>query len=139
MLIEWKGSGPLAIGDPRKSNYKLAAVIVCTPGISKIEDEVWNGSKDKPGVKDNPEIKKMIEKGEIIVMRDKSADAETAAKKGEAVDLFGLKVDEAKSFVEKTMNMELLESWAETETRPKVRRAIEKQISELTIAKKKEE
>lgn len=139
MLIEWKGSGPLAVGDPRKSNYKLAAVIVCTPGINKIEDDVWNGTKEKPGVKENPVMKKYIEEGSIVVMRDKATDAKSAQDKGEAVDLFGLKVEEARSFVQKTLNMELLESWAETETRPKVKRAIERQIQELTITKKKME
>jgi hypothetical protein len=129
MLIEWKGLGPLCIGDPRKSNYKMAAVIVCTPGVNKIEDEVWER------VSKNPEMIKLLESDRVVVVRASDPDQKAAEKKGEAVELFGLSLNDAMRVVGQTLNFELLEQWAESETRPKVKRAIEKQLDKLTIKK----
>lgn len=142
MLLEWKGLGPLSVHDPRRSgNYKLASAIVCTPGINKLEDGLWHGAKDStgkevPGLKENPQIKALVKEGQIVVKREKDVDSATAAKKGEAAELSGLAVDDAKSVVQNTYNMGLLEEWADTETRPKVRRAIDTQIQSLIVKKK---
>lgn len=134
MLIEWKGAGPLSVHDPRKSsNYKLATVIVCFPGVNKLEDTAWHGTKDHPGLKDNPVFKQYIDDGLIVVAREEDGDADAAAKKGEAPELHGLKPEDAKRVVEQTLNPGLLEHWAETETRPKVKRAIELQLGKLKL------
>lgn len=140
MLIEWKGAGPLAVSDPRKQgNYKLAAVIVCTPGINRLDDEVWKGTKDKPGMKDNPAMKQLIKDGMLVVKREKDASDEEAEKSGHAKDLHDLSEADALSVIKKTYNVPLLEGWAETEKRGKIRRAAEKKITKLMIAKPKDE
>lgn len=139
MLMTWKGQGPLAVHDPRKSdNYKLATVIVCVPGINKLDDLVWHGTKTHPGLKDNKAFKQYIDDGLIVVERERDGNQTESEKKGEAVELAGLTAPQAVKIVENTLNMELLESWASSETRPKVRRAVEKQLKALTEFEKKE-
>lgn len=143
MLIEWNGNGPLTVHDPRKSsNYKLASVIVCVPGLNKLEDEVWHGANGHPGLKDNPELKRLIEEGQVVVQREKGADKAKAEAKGEAVELHGLTTPEAVKLVKKTLNVELLTEWVQSETRPKVKYAIDKKLDEITkveTPKEKEE
>jgi hypothetical protein len=143
MLVKWNGVGPLSIGDPRPgSNYKMAAVIVLTPGVNKLEDEVWKRSAE------NPQIKRLIKlgkkKGGLEIVTDVMGDKEqaAAAKKAEdkqiAIDLSGFADKEAADIVRKTLNKELLEQWAESDNRPLVRRAVEKQLKTLTIKPKKD-
>ncbi len=130
MLIEWKGLCPLSIGDPRVSNYKMARVIVCMPGVNVLEDEVWDR------VKTNPNIKMLLEDKKLSVLREKQKDG--TVKKGEAKELTGLTPDEAVAIVNKTYNLEVLEEWADSEDRNKVRRACETQIQKLKIQKKED-
>lgn len=133
MLIDWKGQGPLAVHDPRKSsNYKLASVIVCTPGVNKLDDAVWKE------LEKNTVIAQLVKDGKLVITREADGDAETASKKAEAVELTGLKPDDCKRIVEMTWNVDLLRSWADNETRPKVRTAIEKQLKLVEVEKKKQ-
>ena len=133
MLVEWRGAGPLAIGDPRlKSNYKMARVIVCVPGINRLDDDIW------PEVKKNPEVQRLIRENQLKVVREKDEDKSIADKKGVAKELAGLEAEEAVRLVKMTYNMGLLEEWADAETRNKVRRACEAQIASLQIKKKDE-
>lgn len=131
MLIEWKGLCPLSIGDPRVgSNYKMARVIVCMPGVNVLEDDVWDR------VSKNPNIIGLLNERKLTVLREKTAAG--AAKKGEASELSGMSQDEAAAIVTRTYNLEVLEEWADAETRNKVRRACEAQIQKLKITKKEE-
>lgn len=146
MLVKWNGKGPLAIGDPRTgSNYKLAAVIVLTPGVNKLDDDVWHRAMKKDA--ENSELVRLLKRGskgglEVVdAVKDEKAAKDTAKNaetKQESVDLTGFGAKDAAAIVKQTLNKELLEQWAESDNRPLVRRAVEQQLKKLTIVPKKQ-
>lgn len=131
MLVKWNGLGCWAIGDPTN---KTGKVIVCLPGVNTIPDNIWEIIAKNPAVqakmKPNAEGKILVE-----VLAEKTPDAKAAEKAGEAVDLSGMKPAEAVTIVNQCLNKELLEQWMDQDARPKVQRAILKQLEHLKLQK----
>jgi len=158
MLIEVTGKGPVAIAgsltrdekqravkeaskgqnrkDARLATKALSKTLVLIPGVNTIPDEMWEN------LKKNENIEQMLSDERLkVVPSEQDAEEIKNVKEGEAQakDLSGIKGKDAVAIVEKCLNKELLEDWANNESRVHVKRAIEIQLQKLVVEPKKKE
>lgn len=99
------------------------------PGWQEFPKRIWDLYKD------DPEIKRMVADGDIVLMAEKVQDGKktkTIGQDDQPVDLKDLPIDKAIKIAKETLNRDLLQRWADEETRHKVKRILESQIKELT-------
>ena len=129
MLIKNNTQGPISVVLPTKGADgkadQSAKCVVLVPGNNKL-DQV-----DVKYVKAHPGLARMLEDGRLTITREESGNAEAAKKKDIAVELEGLNQDQAIKIIKETYNVELLESWSESESRAKPSKEIERQLKRL--------
>jgi len=116
--LSWKKS--LEAGKP-EGNI-TTDVLKIIPGVNSVSD------KNFAIISQLDDFQKMVDDGVINVLGGKNKDG--APKKMD--DLSGIEAKEACRIVSKTYNVELLKSWHDDEKRKDVKRALEKQIKEMT-------
>lgn len=96
------------------------------PGVNEMEEKVWIELAKTPVVKHH------VAEGEIEVLELPRASPDSP------VAIADLNVKEAVSLVKATFDKELLNRWAEVESRKQVLDALEKQMDALKLAPKDE-
>ncbi len=134
MLLENTSVGVIAFGmsgpKPAKGQRSVTSIkpVIVIPGVNYIEPKAWEE------IGKNPSTLAFIEDGRLI-----KHDGPTAAEKKKAAasqpqgtivhdDFLGMEEAQVVRIVKKTLFLPLLERWIEGENRPKVIRAIHKQI-----------
>ena len=105
------------------------------PGINEVDSKVWDKYKD------HPLMKERFDTGALVWIRGgEKAAKPTAPAIVDGVEdveddedaLAGLTVAEANKIVVETFNLELLEKWADIETRKGVLKVIAEQVEKVT-------
>lgn len=102
------------------------------PGWNEFPSRVWDENKN------DAEIKRMIEDGDIVLMEDrveqkvgKKKIVKIIGKTDEPVALKDLDEKRAIEVAGETFNLDMLQRWMDEETRHKVKRAIDKQVKAI--------
>ena len=149
MFINYKGTNVHAMPETSQASLTLnqspQSVKWLQPGWNEFPKNVWDQNKENPG------IKRMVKEGLIelleetvsVRMRDKSGKVKTVKKTighdDKPVALKYFEESKAIKIVNQTFNRDILQRWADEETRHKVKRALEKQLKPLLSTKSDDE
>lgn len=136
MFVHYSGTNVHALGFFNKANLKMNQspqyVKGLQPGWNEIPNELWEQNKG------NPIIKHMLAKKTITIMPDVVTVTSGGKKKKVAVGQSDVKIrlrwfeeKRAVEIVKQTFNRDVLQRWEEEEQRPKVVKALKKQIEPL--------
>lgn len=117
MIIKNNRLGLMGVGYDSATNK---CVLTLLPGPNEVSVELWNK------IKAHPMIGVYLQEGlleEIADEKKPNAPAEVLLAK--------LPPKEAEAVVAQTVQVEILERWFKAEKRPKIKKAIEKQIAEI--------
>lgn len=121
MLIRSNLKGPVSLPDRGTQGTTIAKTLI--PGLNDVKDELWDQWKK------NPQVERLIAEGKFEVESEKSPDAASAEKAGEAQELHGIHAKKAVKLVAETLDIELLKKWKAQDARPSVQSAIQDQIA----------
>lgn len=128
MIVNFKKAGRLQVGS-----------IVLIPGPNKVDPKAWLEMRQHPTIARKIDDGQIVEETDIeevteLVKQAESQKGSTPAAVAAVVDvkmyehLLTLKVPQARSLVEETVELKLLEEWQKRETRNQVKSSLKKQI-----------
>ena len=137
MLINYKKKNTITL--PKTMDGKSVAML--KPGMNEFPSEVWGDHKQ------HPIIKAMVENGDIEEVtvtgkKEGNKKAPTLGADDKEIDISKVETKDAKSLVNETLDLKILERWEAQETRIEVKKLIKKQMDKINkkgVSKKSED
>jgi hypothetical protein len=126
MLIKWNGT----------NQHSIAGLVTLLPGWNEVGDKLWNGQKDKPGLKEQSGVIRLIDSGMLETGKKADGpvnDTTQTAFAGVEFDIASADPAEAKRMVGLTYRRELLQQWAGQAKDGEVKGAIEQQLKAIGL------
>lgn len=127
-----KKTGKIRVVEKLVGNQSPQDIKWLRPGWNEFPSDLWNKTKDHPGIKKMLAEKKIELLNETVVVTEgKKKVKKVIGQDDEEVSLRFLSELKSIEIVKGTLNRDILQRWLDEETRHKVKRALSKQIEPL--------